>query len=64
MVEKEHRPSKTEGLQVRPDPLDYQLDLFDLELNRLKGLKFQRDKIKSYHYGKSKKKEIGASSRL
>lgn len=42
-------------LQVRPDALDYQLDLFDMELNRLKGLKFQRDKIKSYHYGKRKK---------
>lgn len=37
------------------DPLDNQLDLFDQEINRLKGIKFNRDTLKSLHYGHTKK---------
>lgn len=40
------------GLEVRPDALDNQLDLFDSRLNELKAKKWNRDCLKYLHYGK------------
>lgn len=55
MVEEEHRSKKAQGLQVKPDQLDNQLDLFDSRLNVIKAKKWNRDCLKTLHYGNEKK---------